>query len=328
MSTDRQPSQALRNPTPPTVVVTISTVADQLTLAAVFPTVSATINGAAATITAWAWKCNGATTLLANPTTATPTVTPTGAGQHTLSVSVTIGGVVYPQTAVEVFQVGDADGRYRTHQVLWADEAAGVIPGTVAIDGVTLTSGSTVSASGVTINLTSGIDAPADDIGPRALTDEDDVVFYAAVAATITTTGQVSYFNVLNAAGTYRGGVVLRHTGATHQVGVFQRRSGVDTEVLKNIASQARVVAVRFFRGILFEVRFSLTAFDGATWPAFSTMTEILSTNGSNSFTPQDASGAADTAPAPAISGAKIRHSANWNSQIEVARAIFVRSAL
>lgn len=97
------------SPTPPTVVVTIATVADQLTLDAVSPTVSATVDGAAATITAWAWKCNGATTLLTGETTATPTVTPTGAGPHTLSVDVTIGGVVYP-SLVEVFRVGNAAG--------------------------------------------------------------------------------------------------------------------------------------------------------------------------------------------------------------------------
>lgn len=89
----------------PTVVVTISTIADQLTLAAVSPTVSATVNGAPATITAWSWKCNGGTSLVTNATTATPTVTPTGAGQHTLSVDVTIDGVVY-SSAVEPFNVG------------------------------------------------------------------------------------------------------------------------------------------------------------------------------------------------------------------------------
>lgn len=95
----------IRRGSSPTVVVTISTVIDQSTLNPVSPTVNATVNGAAATITAWAWKVNGSTSGIAGPTTATPTYTPTTKGEKAITCDVTIGGVVYASTP-EYFIVG------------------------------------------------------------------------------------------------------------------------------------------------------------------------------------------------------------------------------
>lgn len=112
---------------PPTVVVTIAAVADQSTLAAVNPTVSATVDGAPATITAWAWKVNGATTGFADATIAAPAYTPTTAGAKTITCAVTIDGVVYPSTP-ELFTVGPT--------ALSASVAA--ISDQVTLDAVTL----------------------------------------------------------------------------------------------------------------------------------------------------------------------------------------------
>lgn len=230
-------------------------------------------------------------------------------------------------------RVGDTDGRYQTHGVIWANEPAGALNTTITADGIVYTEQAgtvAVTASGLTIDASSAVQHPSDDIGPRSLTYEDDVVFYVAVDASISGATHNRSINILNAAGTYRGGVRLSHTGASHQIELFQSRNTTLTYVAKALASQALIVAVRWFRGILFEPRYSLVSLASLNyvWPAFSTMSEILSTNDSNSFTPQDASGAADTAPAPAISGSLLRHSAAGNTSTEIARAVFVRSAL
>lgn len=307
--------------------VSIAAVSDQLGLTAA--TLDSTVSNAVGSVT-YAWTVDDATTGLSSSTAADPTYTPTTAGKHTAVVTATdAAGQVAKATVT--WTVGDADGRVQTHGVIWANETPGALNTTYTADGITYTEQSgtlVIGASGLEQAASSANDTPANDAGPRALTDEDDVVFYLAVDASISGATHASTFNILNAAGTERGGAKLSHSGATHQVEVLQVRAGATTLVTKAVASQARVVALRWFRGILFEVRYSLTAFSG-TWPAFSTMTEVFTTNGTNSFTPIDASGATDHAPAPLLTaGTLLRHSNAGNTRFEQARAIFVKSAL
>jgi len=124
MSTDRQPSYALRNPAPPVYALTIGSQADALGLTGTqFAAPTATKNGASIAITGYAWTVTGPCTL-DNAAIAQPTPTHTGAGYCTRQLAATLadGAVVY--SAMDGWLIGDAGGQIKPHGVDWT--AAGV----------------------------------------------------------------------------------------------------------------------------------------------------------------------------------------------------------
>lgn len=327
---------------PPIVVVTIANVADQLTLSPVLPTVSATIDRGdglgpvPATITAWAWKCNGATTLVTGYTTATPTVTPTDAGQHTLSCDVTIGGVVYP-SQVEVFRVGDTDGRVQTHAVDWTAAAnAGTHTGaTVTRDGLDYifgsgSSSSAVATEGVGLVMDDGAagsiacDWAGSDSGSGTITQADDVVIYVAYDGGINDVADNITVSWLRSSGADRFAAEVGYYASAHHVGLKLRRSTVDTWTRKATTSASRVVALRIIKGVLAEVRYNTTAYAG-TWPVFSTMTKVFATRTSNVVTAQDLN-STDTADKIDPSTSIGRLAVSGANRTIAATAIFTRT--
>ena len=92
----------------PVVAVAIEAIADQLTLAAVALEVAVLVDGVLTVPDAIAWRVNGATTGIADATASPTTHTPTGAGVHTVSCSVQIGGTWY-HAEPEVYTVGTGE---------------------------------------------------------------------------------------------------------------------------------------------------------------------------------------------------------------------------
>jgi len=98
--------QSLTASTPPVVTITLGTVADQPTLNPItFPAPTATVDGAPATITAWSWLVDGATTGITDETVEQAVYAPTAAGTRTRTLTATIDGVEY-QSGGDTFEVG------------------------------------------------------------------------------------------------------------------------------------------------------------------------------------------------------------------------------
>lgn len=106
----------------PVVAVAIEAIADQLTLAAVALEVAVLVDGVLTVPDAVAWRVNGATTGIADATASPTTHTPTGAGVHTVSCSVQIGGTWY-YAEPEVYTVG-VRGWVELGRMIFADQSA------------------------------------------------------------------------------------------------------------------------------------------------------------------------------------------------------------
>lgn len=276
--------------TAPTVVVTVAPVADHLTLATISTTVSATSNGVAATITAYAWTVSGPATI-ANDTTATPTITPTGGGVIGIACAATVGGIVY-RSAVEETTVGEASaaGGYfvQQHGVLWAEEATLDVKtaGSVTKDGVTYT---VQTANWTSLDITNGVGLVAVSsaggdarlVRPRV---ESSLVSrtrrWVAVTLHDTDAKAATLAAVLNAAITR--GTVLNGTlsGGTWTLSCIDTITGsfVSTD-FPALAGKPVVFCVEHdssysIRGIYY----STAAWTG-DWPAFSSLTQIKQAN-------------------------------------------------
>lgn len=265
----------------PTVVVTVAPVADQLTLATISPTVSATSNAVAATITAYAWTVSGPATI-ADDTTATPTITPTGGGVIGIACAVTVGGIVY-RSAVDTLTVGDADGKVQRHHADWAAAGSAVdfsgATTSKTIDGLQYDRymPGTVNSFAATEGVGLSIDPNSADAGVRIAGNalsvgvETDVVYYAALAAgSLDNDGDQLSLIVACASGAF-GTVYARRSGGVQQLGTFT--AGGEAQETTAGGAQVRQLAYRI-RGYQVEGYYSEEAFSG-TFPALSEMTKV-----------------------------------------------------
>lgn len=265
----------------PTVVVTVAPVADQLTLATISPTVSATTNAVAATITAYAWTVSGPATI-ADDTTATPTITPTGGGVIGITCAATVGGIVY-RSAVETLTVGDADGRIQVHHADWTAAGSAVdfnSTATKLVDGVTYTAVKlgTVTTFAATEGVGLTVDPNSDDCYLTIPGDaagiglQDDVVYYFAVGANIDSDGDAAMILYQNAAASAYCTAEARRVGGVQYVA--SERSGVAiSDVATSGGGQVRILALQR-QGYQYRVYYSTTAYNPATgFPALSAMT-------------------------------------------------------
>lgn len=301
------------------ISVSIAAIADQMTLTAV--TLDSTVTDGTAPYT-YAWTVDGATTGIVDETAASTTYTPTAAGKHTAVCTITDAAGA-TRTAAVSWTVGDADGRVRTHAVDWTDTAVAgskTNNGTETLDGIELhygvdAGGSPTYVAGPTGLVATPAGSPAmslrwtaTDLGDVTMATRDDVVWYVALDASITSSGSdYTTLTLLDSTGNDRVVGQLTYSGGSHVIRAQRRLSGTFTTFERTLPSQARQIALRFTEGLLAEVRYSLSAFDG-TFAAFSSMTAVYSTNTTNCFTaynPAPASG--DVAPKPALSGALMR---------------------
>lgn len=303
---------------PTALSVSVATPSAQLGLTAA--TLDSTVTGGVTPYT-YAWTVDGATTGLSSSTAADPTYTPTAAGTPTAVVTVTDAAGQVAKAAV-TWTVGDADGRVQTHAVDWT--AAGVagtktIGSSETLDGISISYGTSgggspsyvAGATGLVVTPNGAgslsLEWSATDLGAVTMNTKDDVVWYVALDASIGTGGSdYTTLPFLDSTGNDRVVAQIGYNAGSYFVRASRRLAGVTTQYEKAVASQVRQIALRFSDGLLAEVRYSLSAFSG-TFPAFSSMTPVYTTNTSNCFTAYDPVAATDTAPKPAQSGSILR---------------------
>lgn len=264
----------------PTVVVTVAPVADQLTLATISPTVSATSNAVAATITAYAWTVSGPATI-ANETTATPTITPTGGGVIGIACAATVGGIVY-RSAVETLTVGivGADGEF--WYVDWeldpsttADHDFKVGP--LTHDGVTLTLDGTATVAGITSGVMTIQPTGPSDVFLWALGNEPsamlgrDFCWMVAFGANLTANNDGVFVLYGNSGTTVYGFAEARNVSGVQKVDM--QRAGLTPQQDSTAGGgQVRILGLRMAGQYGMQCVYSETAISGGSWPAPTSM--------------------------------------------------------
>lgn len=268
--------------TAPTVIVTVASVADQLTLATISPTVSATSNGVAATITAYAWTVSGPATI-ANETTATPTITPTGGGVIGIACAATVGGIVY-RSAVETLRVGivGADGEYWV--VDWELDPATAADhdwksSALTHDGVTLTLDGTATVAGITSGVMTIQPTGPGDVFLWALGNEPsavlgrDVCWMVAFGADLTANNDGVFILYGNSGTTVYGFAEARNVSGAYKVDM-QRAGSVPQYDATAGGGQPHILGLRMAGRYSMQCVYSETALSGGAWPAPSSMSK------------------------------------------------------
>ena len=265
----------------PTVVVTVAPVADQLTLATISPTVSATSNAVAATITAYAWTVSGPATI-ANETTATPTITPTGGGVIGIACAATVGGIVY-RSAVETLTVGIAAADGGHWVVDWELDPATAADhnfkaGALTHDGVTLTLSGTATKADIASGVWTMHPTGASDIYLYWTGDEPsaklgrDVCWMIAFGANLTADNDGIFMLYGNSATSVYGFAEARRISGTQRINI-ERAGSIGNYDTTAGGGQARVLGHRLAGGYMQQCVYSETAL-GASWPDPSSMSK------------------------------------------------------